>query len=117
MKGADGALRWAIGPDAAWRFVVDGVMQPLVADDVPSASLDHPSVRVARDTVGVLELGESRSRGRRSVQMALVGVLLLLANWARTAREAREGRVRGSHTVPIAGASRYIHASDREHRP
>ena len=113
---ADGALRWAIGPDAAWRFVVDGVTQPLVADDATPARLDHPSVRVARDTVGVLDLDGSRSRGRRSVQVVLVGVVLLLASWARTAREAREGRVGGSHTVPMADASRSIHASDRGHR-
>ena len=114
---ADGALRWAIGPDAAWRFVVDGVTQPLVADDATPARLDHPSVRVARDTVGVLELDGSRSRGRRSVQVVLVGVVLLLASWARTAREARKGRVGGSHTVPMVDASRSIRASDREHRP
>ena len=116
-KGTPGAII----NDRTWDDysgkVVDGVTLPLVADDAPPARLDHPSVRVARDTVGVLELDGSRSRGRRSVQVVLVGVVLLLASWARTAREARKGRVGGSHTVPIADASRSIHASDREHRP
>jgi hypothetical protein len=86
---ADGSLRWAIGPDDAWGFIVDGVRQPLVAPDDIGAAAVHPSVRVARGTVGVLELDGSGSRGRRTLQVILVGVVLLLASWARTARQGR----------------------------
>ena len=86
---ADGSLRWAIGPDGAWGFIVDGVRQPLVAPDDTGAAAVHPSVRVARGTVGVLELDGSGSRGRRTLQVILVGVVLLLASWARTARQGR----------------------------
>jgi hypothetical protein len=86
---ADGSLRWAIGPDGAWGFIVDGVRQPLVAPDDIGAAAVHPSVRVARGTVGVLELDGSGSRGRRTLQVILVGVVLLLASWARTARQGR----------------------------
>jgi hypothetical protein len=82
-------LRWAIGPDDAWGFIVDGVRQPLVAPDDIGAAAVHPSVRVARGTVGVLELDGSGSRGRRTLQVILVGVVLLLASWARTARQGR----------------------------
>lgn len=86
---ADGSLRWAIGPDDAWGFIVDGVRQPLVVPDDIGAAAVHPSVRVARGTVGVLELDGSGSRGRRTLQVILVGVVLLLASWARTARQGR----------------------------
>ena len=86
---ADGALRWAVGPDRSWEFVVDGVGQPLVDPDEPGAVADHPSVRVARDSVGLLVLDDDGSTSRRAVQVALFGVVLLLASWARTAREVR----------------------------
>jgi len=86
---ADGALRWAVGPDRSWGFVVDGVGQPLVDPDEPGAVVDHPSVRVARDSVGLLVLDDDGSTGRRAVQVVLFGVVLLLASWARTAREVR----------------------------
>jgi len=86
---ADGALRWAVGPDRSWGFIVDGIDQPLVDPDEPGAVVDHPSVRVARDSVGLLVLDDDGSAGRRAVQVALFGVVLLLASWARTAREVR----------------------------
>ena len=86
---ADGALRWAVGPDSSWGFVVDGVSQPLVDPDEPGAVVNHPSVRVARDSVGLLVLDENGSTSRRAVQVVLFGVVLLLASWARTAREVR----------------------------
>ena len=86
---ADGALRWAVGPDRSWGFVVDGVDQPLVDPNEPGAVMDHPSVRVARDSVGFLVLDDDGSAGRRAVQVILFGVVLLLASWARTVREVR----------------------------
>jgi len=86
---ADGALRWAVGPDRSWGFIVDGVDQPLVDPNEPGAVMDHPSVRVARDSVGFLVLDDDGSPDRRAVQVTLFGVVLLLASWARTAREVR----------------------------
>jgi len=86
---ADGALRWAVGPDRSWGFIVDGVDQPLVDPNEPGAVMDHPSVRVARDSVGFLVLDDDGSSDRRAVQVTLFGVVLLLASWARTAREVR----------------------------
>ena len=41
---ADGSLRWAVGPEGAWRFTVDGVRQPLVASGdsgTPSAPVPY----------------------------------------------------------------------------
>ena len=89
---ADGSLRWAVGPEGAWRFTVDGVRQPLVASGDLGTPSAHPSVRVAMGTVGVLELDDSGSRSRRTVQVVLLGATLLLASWARTARVSRVGR-------------------------
>ena len=117
---ADGSLRWAIGPDGAWGFIVDGDRQSIVVSDDSGAAAAHPSVRVARGTVGVLELDGSGSRGRRTVQVLLVGVVLLLASWARTAREGRVGRAGRTGALPIADAYGEIPANGpdgREDRP
>ena len=117
---ADGSLRWAIGPDGAWGFIVDGDRQSIVVSDDSGAAAAHPSVRVARGTVGVLELDGSGSRGRRTVQVLLVGVVLLLASWARTARGGRVGRAGRTGALPIADAYGEIPANGpdgREDRP
>ena len=117
---ADGSLRWAIGPDGAWGFIVDGERQSIVVSDDSGAAAAHPSVRVARGTVGVLELDGSGSRGRRTVQVLLVGVVLLLANWARTGREGRVGRAGRMGVPPIADSYGEIPANGpdgREDRP
>ncbi len=117
---ADGSLRWAIGPDGAWGFIVDGERQSIVVSDDSGAAAAHPSVRVARGTVGVLELDGSGSRGRRTVQVLLVGVVLLLANWARTGREGRVGRAGRTGAPPIADSYGEIPANGpdgREDRP
>ncbi len=86
---ADGSLRWAIGPDGAWSLIVDGGRQSPVVADEPGATAVHQSVRVARGTVGILQLDGSGTRARRTIQLVLVGLVLLLASWARTAREGR----------------------------
>ena len=86
---ADGSLRWAIGPDGAWSFIVDGGRRSLVVADESGATVVHQSVRVARGTVGTLQLDGSGTRARRTIQLVLVGLVLLLASWARTAREGR----------------------------
>ena len=117
---ADGSLRWAIGPDGAWGFIVDGERQSIVVSDDSGAAAAHPSVRVARGTVGVLELDGSGSRGRRTVQVLLVGVVLLLANWARAGREGRVGRAGRTGAPPIADSYGEIPANGpdgREDRP
>ena len=117
---ADGSLRWAIGPDGAWGFIVDGERQSIVVSDDSGAAAAHPSVRVARGTVGVLELDGSGPRGRRTVQVLLVGVVLLLANWARTGREGRVGRAGRTGAPPIADSYGEIPANGpdgREDRP
>ena len=86
---ADGSLRWAVGPDGAWSLLVDGVRRSPVVADESEATAVHQSVRVARGTVGTLHLDGSGTRARRTIQLVLVGLVLLLASWARTAREGR----------------------------
>jgi hypothetical protein len=86
---ADGSLRWAIGPDGAWSLIVDGGRRSPVVADESGATAVHQSVRVARGTVGTLQLDGSGTRARRTIQLVLVGLVLLLASWARTAREGR----------------------------
>ena len=84
---ADGALRWMIGPDDRWRVRVDGRPATVLASG-EAYGVDHrPSVRVATGSVVSLKLDDGWSTGRRRLQLVMVGLLALLASWARTSRD------------------------------
>ncbi|MEE2767919.1 MAG: hypothetical protein VX833_01745 [Actinomycetota bacterium] len=88
---ADGALRWTLGPPSAWALAVPGSDPPLLAPGAEGGISDSPSVRVARGTTAYLTLDGSTSHARRRLQIALLIVTLLAANWVR-ARPDREYR-------------------------
>jgi len=93
---ADGALRWMIGPDDRWRVRVDGRPATVLASG-EAYGVDHrPSVRVATGSVVSLKLDDGWSTGRRRLQLVMVGLLALLASWARTSRDVSlaSGRAR-----------------------
>ena len=85
---ADGALRWMIGPDDRWRVQVDGRPATVLASGDAHGVDQRPSVRVGAGSVVSLELDEGQSTGRRRLQLVMAGLLVLLASWARTSRDA-----------------------------
>ena len=85
---ADGALRWMVGPDGRWRVSVDGRPATVLAPGEDHGTDHRPSVRVATGSTVTLELDDGRSAGRRRLQLLLAGLLVLLASWARTSRDA-----------------------------
>ena len=79
---ADGAYRWRLGPAGAWSFV-PGEGASDVTEPGPRG---EPTVRVASGAVGVLELDDTVGTSRRSLQLAMVLVVLLMTSWSHAGR-------------------------------
>ena len=85
---ADGALRWMVGPDDRWRVRVDGRPAAVLPSGEEYGVVGRPSVRVAVGSIATLRVDDGRVAGRRRIQLVLAGLLVLLASWARTSRDA-----------------------------
>ena len=94
LTGADGALRWTVGPAESWSFSIDGVHPPIVAAGATGGVVDRPSVRVASGTTGLLVHDGRVARSRRLLQVMALCSVLLLASWVRTEGDTDEGRDR-----------------------
>ena len=88
---ADGTVRWAFGPTGSWGLAVPGSTPVLLTAGADGGVSETPSVRVARGTTAYLTFDGSTSQARRRLQIALLVIALLVANWAR-ARPDREDR-------------------------
>ena len=94
LTGADGALRWTVGPAGSWSFSIDGVHPPILAAGATGGVVDRPSVRVASGTTGLLVHDGRVARSRRLLQVMALCSVLLLASWVRTEGDTDEGRDR-----------------------
>ena len=83
VSNADGAFRWMLEPVGSWKLYSNGNETPVLRAGDEGGVPTRRSVRVASETTSLLQLDATASKARHRLQIALLIIILLVANWSR----------------------------------
>ena len=89
-SNADGAFRWMLEPVGSWKLYNNGSENSILRAGDERGVPTRRSVRVASETISILQLDGTASKARHRLQIALLIIVLLGTNWSRLRSEEVE---------------------------